>query len=106
MSKRKMDAAWALSLPAGVDLSVLGNLTSINQVLLKSEYHKICSLGTCNIVDESHTLAESDVLGEADDPEGKNVYILLNLDGSLPFPGELKKGFCEFKIFRALVHNL
>ena len=96
MSKRKMDAAWALSLPAGVDLSVLGNLTSINQVLLKSEYHKICSLGTCNIVDESHTLDESDVLGEADDPEGKNVYILLNLDGSLPFPGDgTKKKCCE-----------
>ena len=29
-----MDAAWALSFPAGVDLSVFGNLT---KVLLKSE---------------------------------------------------------------------
>ena len=99
-----MVAAWALTFPAGVDLSqvlhltrVSGNLTSINKVLLKSEYHKFCSLGTCNIVDESHTLAESDVLGEADDPEGKNVYILLNLDGSLPFPGDgTKKNCCEF----------
>jgi len=39
---------------------------------------------TCHIVDESHKLEESDLFGEADDVQGKDVYVLLNLDGSLP----------------------
>ena len=46
-------------------------------------------------MDGSHILEESDLLEpEADDVwfglddvEGKDVYILLNLDGSLPFSG-------------------
>ena len=40
-------------------------------------------------MDECHTLNESDILEETD-VEGENVYVLLNLDGSLPFPGTLK----------------
>ena len=49
----------------------------------------ISRLETCHIVDECHTLKESDILEETA-VEGKNVYVLLNLDGSLPFPGTLK----------------
>ena len=49
----------------------------------------ISRLETCHIVDDCHTLNESDILEETD-VEGKNVYVLLNLDGSLPFPGTLK----------------
>ena len=41
-------------------------------------------------MDECHTLNKSDILEEADEVEGKNIYVLLNLDGSLPFPGTLK----------------
>lgn len=39
----------------------------------------------CQIVDLSHSLKkESDVMGEADDLPRKNLYLLLNPDGSLP----------------------
>ena len=39
----------------------------------------------CQIVDLSHSLKkESDVMGEADDLQRKNLYLLLNPDGSLP----------------------
>ena len=41
-------------------------------------------------MDKFHTLVQSDVLGESDDEfKKKNVFLLLNVDGSLPFPGEL-----------------
>ena len=39
----------------------------------------LCRSETCQIVDESHSLEESDLLGEADSVDGKNVYVLLNL---------------------------
>ena len=39
----------------------------------------------CQIVDLSHSLKkESDVMGEADDLQRKNLYLLLDPDGSLP----------------------
>ena len=70
-------AAWGLSIPAGKGLfsSNQNNLTTFGR------------FETCHIADESHTLKESDLLGEADDLQGIDVYVLLNLDGSLPFPG-------------------
>ena len=43
-------------------------------------------------MDNSHTLVQSDVLGESDDEfKKKNVFLLLNVDGSLPFPGEVSQ---------------
>ena len=38
----------------------------------------------CQVLDDRHVLRESDI---AADNQGKEVYFLLNLDGSLPFPG-------------------
>ena len=39
----------------------------------------------CQVLDDRHILVESDIV-EVDN-QGKEVYFLLNLDGSLPFPG-------------------
>ena len=69
-------AAWLLNIQAGTGLLNRFKLT------------KISRLEKCHIVDECHILNESDILEEADEVEGKNVYVLLNLDGSLPFPGK------------------
>ena len=41
----------------------------------------------CQVLDDRHILVESDIV-EVDN-QGKEVYFLLNLDGSLPFPGTL-----------------
>ena len=45
-----------------------------------------CSSKKCQIVRESHRFEESDLLGQVDDLQGENVFVLLNVDGSLPFP--------------------
>ena len=57
------------------------------KTLMKDTLRRSCRSETCNIVDESHSLKESDLLGEEDGLQGKGVFVLLNLDGSLPFPG-------------------
>ena len=57
-----------------------------------------CSSKKCQIVRESHRFEESDLLGQVDDLQGENVFFLLNVDGSLPFPGVIKEYFWELNI--------
>lgn len=58
-----------------------------NNGCLGFEYLSASGSGACHIVDKFHTLVQSDVLGESDDEfKKKNVFLLLNVDGSLPFP--------------------
>ena len=71
-----MVAAWGLSIQAGIGLHQNWNILT-----------PFSRMETCHIVAESHILKKSDLLEEADDVQGKEVYLLLNLDGSLPFRG-------------------
>ena len=50
--------------------------------------NNICRVKNCQVLDDRHILVESDIV-EVDN-QGKEVYFLLNLDGSLPFPGTLR----------------
>ena len=38
----------------------------------------------CQVLDDRHILREADIMAGN---QGKEVYFLLNADGSLPFPG-------------------
>ena len=40
----------------------------------------------CQVLDDCHILREADIVAEN---QGKEAYFLLNIDGSLPFPGTL-----------------
>ena len=53
----------------------------------------------CQLLDNSHGLAESDLVDEEEE-EGESVYLMLNLDGSLPFPGTVVKIFPVFVCFQ------
>ena len=48
----------------------------------------VCRVKNCQVLDDRHILRESDI---AADNQGKDVYFLLKLDGSLPFTGTLGK---------------
>ena len=50
----------------------------------------IFSLEICHILSDRYALKESDLTVEGENIEKKNVYLLLNLDGSLPMPGKIK----------------
>ena len=60
----------------------------------------------CHILSDRYALKESDLTVEGENIEKKNVYLLLNLDGSLPMPGKIKSLSVKIKQSRALVHDL
>ena len=62
----------------------------------------IFSLEICHILSDRYALKESDLTVEGENIEKKNVYLLLNLDGSLPMPGKIKISFCEKKTIQSL----
>ena len=74
---------WSKRIKVALGLSSWAGI----KTLIKDTLRRSRRSETCNIVDESHSLKESDLLGEEDDLQGKGVFVLLNLDGSLPFPG-------------------
>ena len=61
----------------------------------------------CQLLDNSHRLAESELVDEEEE-EGESVYLMLNLDWSLPFPGTFVKilktipRLCLFSVWKTV----
>ena len=62
----------------------------------------IFSLEICHILSDRYALKESDLTVEVENIEKKNVYLLLNLDGSLPMPGKIKSLSVKKKTIQSL----